>query len=395
MAIFRFSLACFPASVLGFSSSACIRSSQSLRSSSSAIQRLSFSSTSHSRLAATSVEEQEGIPEVLLHPDQLGEIPLPKALSPSAVLTFKQCPQSFLLQYLYKIRQPKTTALAKGSMCHEALEKVFDLDPDDRNLENLQNLLRKCWGESRFDKDYKDLFDDEDGQRDIQTEKEWGESALQLLQNYYKVEDPRSIVRPNPLRREIWLHNHLALDPSLGVTSPTHDSSLNIKKSDTFYVRGIVDRIDMVRMPETNQVVLRIVDYKTGKAPNLKYSRPTNERIVEEAFYQLKIYALLLRENGAGKAQPKGMDLRFLQLFYLNSESGEAKIWEYDLGETEEERDLELNAVHQDLSNVWTTIVRLVKQQDPMAFVGCDRSFCFCHEGRDKFEDGTLWKPDA
>ena len=116
---------------------------------------------------------------------------------------------------------------------------------------------------------------------------------------------------------------------------------------------------------------------------------------MEEAFYQLKIYALLLREKGGGKSQPKGMDLRFLQLFYLNSESGEAKIWEYDLGETEEERDLELNEVHQDLVNVWNAIVRLVKQQDPMAFIGCEKSFCFCHEGRGKFEDGTLWKPDA
>ena len=133
------------------------------------------------------------------------------------------------------------------------------MEPQDRNLENLKNLLRKTWGEQRFAEDYKDLFDGEDGQRDVQAEKEWGESALQLLENYYKVEDPRGIVRPNPLRREIWLHSHLTLDPSMGITSTSFDA--DAKDDDTFYVRGIVDRIDMVRVPETNEVVLRIVDY--------------------------------------------------------------------------------------------------------------------------------------
>jgi hypothetical protein len=137
-----------------------------------------------------------------------------------------------------------------------------------------------------------------------------------------------------------------------------------------------------------------IVTQKTGKAPNLKYSRPVNERIVDEAFYQLKIYALLLREKGGGAQQPKGMDLRYLQLFYLNSEEGGAKPWEYDLGETQEERDEVLNEVHQDLANVWTTITALVQQQDPKAFVGCDRSFCYCHKCRPRFVDGTLWEPN-
>lgn len=285
-----------------------------MRTNGRSVERFSFSSFSTSTttrktpLAATSVEQEDM--EVLLHPEQLGEIPLPKALSPSAVLTFKQCPQSFLFQYLYKIKQPKTTALAKGSMCHEALEKVFDLDPEDRNLENLQNLLRVSWGESRFDKDYKDLFDDEEGERDIQAEKEWGESALQLLENYYKVEDPRGIVRPNPLRREIWLHSHLTLDPSLGITSPSYDS--NEKDNETFYVRGIVDRIDMVRLPETNQVVLRIVDYvSSGYSVCMCFFMPafcvsSKQRWYELLFgsMMLTLISLVLLENGQG-SQPQ------------------------------------------------------------------------------------------
>ena len=361
-------------------------------------------STAAASSSSSSSEETSLQTEPLLHPEQFGEIPMPKALSPSAVLEFKKCPQSFLFQYLYKLRQPKTLALAKGSMCHEALEKVFDLDPDDRTLEHLQNLLRVSWGQERLSEEYAPLFENESGDRDISLEKEWGESALQLLENYYRVEDPKRVVRPNPLRREIWLHSHLTKDPALGRTAVLGVDNLDDSEggeeddnadADTFYVRGIIDRLDMVRLPGSREVALKIVDYKTGKAPNLKYSRPVNERIVEEAFYQLKVYALLFREKGAGKQQPRGeMGLRYLQLLYLNSDSGDAKPWEYDLGETQEERDIVLNEVHQDLAHVWKSINELVKQQDPKAFVGCDRSFCYCHKCRNRFVDGTLWKPN-
>ena len=283
-------------------------------------------------------------------------------------------------------------ALAKGSMCHEALEKVFDLDPEHRSLENLQNLLRASWAPHRLSDTYGFLFETPEGERDIDAEREWGQSALQLLENYYRVEDPRTITRPNPLKREIWLHANLALDPSLGATAGNNVVSSD-ETPETFYVRGIVDRLDMTRL-SSREVALKIVDYKTGKAPNLKYSRPMNEKIAEEAFYQLKIYALLLREKGAGKDQPQGMDLRFLQLLYLTSANGQAKPWDYDLGETQDIRDEVLNEVHQDLSNVWTSITNLVKLQDPRGFAGCDRSFCYCHKCRERFVPGSVWEPN-
>jgi RecB family exonuclease len=341
-------------------------------------------------------KEDEDEQPLLLYPSHFGEIPYPTALSPSAVMEFKKCPQSFLFQYLYKLKQPTSMALAKGSMCHTALEKLFDFEKEDRTLENLQNLLRATWSQHRLSDTYRFLFEPLEGERDIPAEQLWGRSALQLLANYYEIEDPRTIDRPNPLKREIWLNAHLTVDPTLGATGKASSSNNNNKNygSPTFYVRGIVDRLDMVRLESRRDVVVRIVDYKTGKSPTLKYSKPVNERIMEEAFYQLKIYALLMREKGAGPEEPKGMDLRLLRLLFLTSEQGHAEYLDFDLGETEEERDVILQEVHEDLSNVWTTIRSLVAKQDPKAFVGCDRSFCYCHRCRERFVPGTLWEPN-
>lgn len=224
------------------------------------------------------LEEHEPIPPkvpALVHPDQLcnGTIPYPKALSPSAIMEFKKCPQSFLFQYLYGLKQPTSLVLAKGSMCHAALEKVFDLDPPDRTLEHLQNLFRSEWSRHRLSDTYRILFerDGEVPDWDLEAEREWGTSSLQLLKNYYQLEDPRQVVRPNPVKREIWLNAHLPVDPSRGITGlnssmEQHPNDVDGGTTPTFHVRGIVDRLDMVRTRDSNsKVSLRVVDYKTGK----------------------------------------------------------------------------------------------------------------------------------
>lgn len=384
--------------------------------------------------------------ESLIDPSEVGDgsIPYPKALSPSAIMEFKKCPQSFLFQYLYKMRQPTSLALAKGSMCHSALEQIFDLDPEDRTLPILQDLYRAEWAQHRKSDSYRILFETVDGENDdsnwdIDAERDWGKSALQLLENYYELEDPSAVTRPNPVKREIWLNAHLSVDPSLGASAANGGKQMyekmpgENKDIPTFHVRGIVDRLDMIRTTDApSRVSLRIVDYKTGKsgnisngrtvasnfcfreassllssiivcynigkAPNLKYSKAMNEKIQEEAFFQLKIYALLLREKGAGKAfefDPNELDLRLLRLLYLNSVSGKAVNWDLDMGATPQERDAVLQDVHTEISNVWVDIVELVSMQDPKAFVGCDRSFCYCHKCRTTFVPGTVWEPPS
>ena len=365
--------------------------------------------------------------ESLWNPEKDFNMTYPKALSPSAINEFLACPQSFLFQYIYNLRQPTSLALAKGSFCHEALEQVFDLDAADRTLEHLQNLFRKAWSQQRQKEPYAQLFlrrnkkkrkdddndDDDDVQWDLEAEAQWGREALQLLENYVHYEDPRHVTRPNPVQREVWVQAQLTLDPTQGktgyVVSPssrtTHATSHSDMEPDdnsndnnnntegTFLVRGIVDRLDMVRDKETNAIVMRLTDYKTGKAPELKYSVAMNDKIVAQNFFQLQIYALLLREKQIDREH--SMDLRYLRLLYLTSAQGPAVAWDYDMGATEAERDFMLQQVHAKLSQVWMDIVQLVSQQDPRLWQGCDRSFCYCHKCRSKFLPGTVWEPPS
>eukprot|EP00560_Eucampia_antarctica_P000740 CAMPEP_0197841630 /NCGR_PEP_ID=MMETSP1437-20131217/46291_1 /TAXON_ID=49252 ORGANISM="Eucampia antarctica, Strain CCMP1452" /NCGR_SAMPLE_ID=MMETSP1437 /ASSEMBLY_ACC=CAM_ASM_001096 /LENGTH=284 /DNA_ID=CAMNT_0043451419 /DNA_START=404 /DNA_END=1255 /DNA_ORIENTATION=- len=284
-------------------------------------------------------------------------------------MEFRACPQSYMFQYLLGIRQPTNLILTKGTMCHTALEKLYDLDVNDRTLENLQNLLRKAWKEIRGKEEYADLFGtDKDDQ--IKNEREWGLSALQLLTNYYQLEDPRLVQPPNPLQREVWVRADLPLDPTQDSTAK---SSLSDGNSESFLVRGIVDRLDMIQFPTPSpnepKFGLRIVDYKTGKAPNFKYSPAMNSKIAEEKFWQLKIYALLLNKMMAkSKGVPANLkyvsslvqgqqnekiDIRILRLMFLTSEDGTGQYIDMDLGETEEERNAVLQEVNSDLSKIW------------------------------------------
>jgi len=389
----------------------------------------------------------------------VGRIPYPESLSPSAIMEFQACPQNFLFRYLYKLESPTNHAMAKGSMCHAALEKIFDLDPTDRTLLNLQNLFRSVWSDHRQQDEYKVLFettaaapespndDDDDVDninvpaaatatnvvRDLDAERVWGREGLSLLENYVRMEDPSKVARPNPVKREVWVRANLALDHTQGVTGT--GTTRTVPSDETFLVRGIVDRLDLVKVTDSNEyrdsasspsssVALRLIDYKTGKAPNFKYTDSTNGRIRQEKLFQLKIYALLLREQNAARQRERKkkqqqqnqsssagimddndddsslLEVRWLRLFYLTSHTpngsadpGPAAYVDLDLGATREARYKELSDDHRELSGVWQAIIALVDQQDPKAFVGCNRSFCNCHETRKRFVPGTLWTP--
>lgn len=204
-----------------------------------------------------------------------------------------------------------TPELARGIMCHTALEELFDLRPADRNLINLENLFRRAWkkvrGERRLNSKLiipvdaegfsnnkeKNIYDalfrkkDDDEKRmsasyDIESERDWGQSSLRLLKNYMELEDPS---HHSPLIREMWVHARF----------PSVNNSNNLNADDDFIIKGKIDRIDIVPTnTSSDRVQLQIIDYKTGKKPWFKYSQSVNDRIFQDQFWKMKVYALVL-----------------------------------------------------------------------------------------------------
>ncbi len=221
-----------------------------------------------------------------------------ETLSPSRASDFKHCPQLFKFRAIDRIEAPPTTAQARGTTAHLALQRLFDDPPDQRTPERLFDLFREAWVELRVD-EYASLFDDVDAERD------WGIASLGILSNYFGIEDPTQI---EPLDRELDMCEEL----------------------DHITIRGILDRM------EDGPDGLVITDYKTGKAPPERYALP--------AFFALKIYALLIRHR-------TGRTPKTLRLLYLNGPT------EYRIDVSDEQ----LDAMHRQLNALWAAINRAIE----------------------------------
>ena len=217
-------------------------------------------------------------------------------LSPTHITTFRQCPRLYELRHIERLPEPPTEPLVAGILVHEALEQLYKYVPAaDRTLPKLQELFRDAWRKVRLTR-YRELFFPESaeggaegggrrrrrrdavGGRRGARARAWGQAALGKMANYFTLEDPTEVT---PESVEQWV------GASLG---------------GGLEVRGKIDRLEVV----DSDGGLAIVDYKTGNAPSQKYSAAANAKIRRDAFFQLYVYALLLREganDGAGSAR--------------------------------------------------------------------------------------------
>lgn len=207
----------------------------------------------------------------------------PTSLSASRANDFLTCPLLYRFRSIDRLPETPSAAALRGTLVHRALETLFDHPADSRTVTTAALLLGQAWQElvTSDPAGAQALMTDAGlaGEPTDQTAAELSEHilgpALPLLDTYFRMEDPS---RLDPHAREMGFH---------------------VQLTDAFAVRGFIDRIDVASTGE-----VRIVDYKTGKAPGPAYE--------SKAMFQMRFYALAWwRMTGAVP--------RLLQLLYLGS----------------------------------------------------------------------------
>lgn len=234
--------------------------------------------------------------------------PLSASLSPSRAGDFMTCPLLYRFRVIDRLPEKPTAAATRGTVVHSVLERLFDAPAGERTAERARALVVPEW-EKLLERrpELAELFgEDADGARLA----EWLVGAEHLVDRYFTLEDP---TRLEPAERELYVETVL-------------ESGLTL--------RGIVDRVDVAPSGD-----LRVVDYKTGKAPA--------ERFEARALFQMKFYALVLWRL-------RGVVPRRLQLVYLGS--GDVITYDPDEGD--------LLAVERKLQALWEAIRRATESGD-------------------------------
>ncbi|MFF0012262.1 RecB family exonuclease [Streptomyces sp. NPDC005374] len=197
----------------------------------------------------------------------------PASLSPSRASDFMQCPLLYRFRVIDRLPEKPSEAATRGTLVHSVLERLFDAPATERTAPRAKSLVPGQWDRLRESRpEVVELFaDDPDGERLTR----WLGEAERLVERWFTLEDP---TRLEPAERELFVETEL-------------DSGLRL--------RGIIDRVDVAPTGE-----VRIVDYKTGKAPRPEYA--------EGALFQMKFYALVVWRL-------KNVIPRRLQLVYLGS----------------------------------------------------------------------------
>ncbi|MEU8786819.1 RecB family exonuclease [Streptomyces sp. NPDC048637] len=230
-----------------------------------------------------------------------GEQPRPPvALSPSRASDFMQCPLLYRFRVIDRLPEKPSAAATRGTVVHAVLERLFDAPAAERTAAGARSMVPGEWAKLLAKRpELAELFaEDAEGERLAG----WLAEAEALVERWFSLEDP---TRLEPADRELYVETVL-------------DSGLQL--------RGFIDRVDVAPTGE-----VRIVDYKTGKAPRPQFA--------EGALFQMKFYALVMWRL-------RGVVPRRLQLVYL----GSGDVVTYDPGEAD------LRGVERKLLALWEAI---------------------------------------
>lgn len=197
--------------------------------------------------------------------------PTPRpALSPSRATDFKQCPLLYRFRAIDRLPEATSAAQLRGSVVHAALEQLYGLPARLRSPDTARSLVQRAWDQMVA------AEPELAGELDPGQPTQLLEDARALVSGYYRLEDPTRF------------------DPQCC------EQRVEVELADGTLLRGYIDRIDVAATGE-----LRVVDYKTGKAP------PAARALAEfKAMFQMKFYAVALFRS-------RGVPPTRLRLIYL------------------------------------------------------------------------------
>jgi putative RecB family exonuclease len=211
---------------------------------------------------------------------------------------FRQCRLLFRLRVVDQIPEPLSAAAELGTLVHAVLDGLFDLPAAGRTREAAHAAVWPTWDKLILERPERHtLHPTPDG---LAT---WLKGASARIDTYFTLENPQ---RLEPDARELLLEWQLPDGPLL---------------------RGIIDRLDVA--PDGS---IRVIDYKTGKAPAPQYG--------QQAKTQMRFYTLLV-------ARSRGRLPSVLQLLYLAD--GGTVDWRPS--------ETDLDAIEHDLREEWDAIV--------------------------------------
>lgn len=288
---------------------------------------------------------------------------LPRRLSPSRAKDYLQCPRLFYCKTILGLPSPPSEHAARGTLTHTALERLFDHPRDERTPETAVGYVRPAWTaatdplaerssvtpgspEDRIRQEssaYRDLVEPGSRQerRLLGTAQEYRSlcgpgsteeeallsSAEDMVRRWFEMENPKNF---DPEGRELHVEATAA-----GVT-----------------FHGFIDRLDCWTKSDGTKV-WSISDYKTGKVPGegKHYSPQTQARIEEDAFFAMKVYALLWQ-------QMTGVAVDVLRLVYVRTGDRSSGVKRLHVTPQMLER------TRLQLNSIWRSIERSARNED-------------------------------
>jgi putative RecB family exonuclease len=230
-------------------------------------------------------------------------LPLPTALSPSKVASFKDCALAFRFSAIDRLPEPPSPWAAKGTLVHRVLELLHWRPAGQRSLEAALADFERAAAEVLAHPEYAGLDDDPGTRAEVVTE------AERLVHRYFELEDPN---RVNAIGLEVRLEARLG----------------------TLTLRGVIDRLEL-----TAEGGLVVTDYKTGSPPGLRYEQ---SRLGGVHFYAF------LCESVLGRRPDR------IQLLYLGE----------PLSIIAEPSDRSVRGLQQRATAIWTAIERACQNDD-------------------------------